>query len=71
MRGAGEEGFGGVGGEELGAEFCEVDFLGVGCAFGVCEGRGLVVGSCGVGRGGGEGGRGAIERYLLVGPLCG
>ena len=39
MGGAGEEGFGGVGGEELGAEFGEVDFLGVGGAFGVFSGR--------------------------------
>ena len=33
--GTGEEGFGGVGGEELGPELGEVDFLGVGGAFGV------------------------------------
>ena len=36
MGGSREEGFGGVGGEELGAEFGEVDFLRVGGAFGVC-----------------------------------
>ena len=38
MRGQSHGGVGGVEGEELGAEFGKIDFLGVGGAVGVCEG---------------------------------
>ena len=74
MRGEGHGGVGGVEGEELGAEFGEVDFLGVGGAVGVCGWWGVLGEGwcCGKGRvgeseGGGEGG----GCYPLLAPWCG
>jgi len=64
VRGAREKGLGGVGGEELGAEFGEVDLLRVGGALGVCRYWGKTLVSDGVGREA-EGGK-----YLRGGPLC-
>lgn len=44
MRGEGGRYVGGVEGEELGTEFSEVDFLGVGTAIGVYQEAGILVG---------------------------
>ena len=67
MRGARSVGFARVEGEELGAQFGEVDFLRVGGAFGVCvgkeKGRGQFRGE--EEEGAGSGG------YLRGGPWCG